>query len=101
MSIHPSLTPTKGKKHRSVLKRFERIELLKKDGKWKDDLSMFNLPKNKIIKIKLKKAKAEAKTAETAAAAPEKKEGMDKFAAGAKPAAGTKPTAGVKKPAAK
>ncbi len=71
MSIHPSLTPTKGKKHRSVLKRFERIEALKKDGKWTEGNSSFNLAKSKIIKMKIKKAKsAEAKTAEGAAAAP-------------------------------
>lgn len=84
MSIHPSLTPTKGKKHRSVLKRFERIEALKKDEKWKEGTSTFKLPKSKIIKMKIKKAKAaEAKTAEGAAApatgaTPEKKEAAAK-----------------------
>lgn len=73
MSIHPSLTASKGKKHRSVLKRFERIEKLKKDGKWKEGSSTFGLPKSKIIKIKLKKAKAaEEKTAEEGAAVAEK-----------------------------
>ena len=60
MSIHPSLTATKGKTHRSVLKRFERVEKLKKDGNWSDDSSAFGLPKVKIIKMKLKKSKAVA-----------------------------------------
>ncbi|MFH1093373.1 MAG: small basic protein [Candidatus Omnitrophota bacterium] len=69
MSIHPSLTATKGKKQRSVLKRYERIEKLKKEGKWKEDTSSFGLPKVKIIKMKLKKVKsAEAKTEEVKAA---------------------------------
>ena len=67
MSIHPSLAAAKGKKHRSVRKRYERIQKLKKDGKWNDD-SAFGLPKEKIIKLKIKKAKAaEAKTEEQAA----------------------------------
>ena len=77
MSIHPSLTAAKGKKHRSVLKRYERIEKLKKEGKWEEGTSGFGLPKTKIIKIKLKKAKAaeakaaeETKTAEETAAKP-------------------------------
>ncbi len=65
MSIHPSLTAAKGKKQRSVLKRYERIEKLKKEGKWKDDTSSFGLPKVKVVKVKLKKSKAaEAKAEE-------------------------------------
>ncbi|RKY34790.1 MAG: small basic protein [Candidatus Omnitrophota bacterium] len=64
MSLHPSLVPAKGKTHRSVKKRFERIQKLKKDGKWDENLSAFGLPKDKVIKIKLKKSKgAEDKTA--------------------------------------
>lgn len=35
MSIHPSLTATKGKKQRSVLKRYERIENSKKKANGK------------------------------------------------------------------
>lgn len=75
MSLHPSLGGAKkGKQHRSVLKRFERIAMLKKEGKWDDAKSIFGLPKIKIIKIKIKKEKAapaEAATpeAETQAAA--------------------------------
>ncbi|MCP4649949.1 MAG: small basic protein [PVC group bacterium] len=83
MSIHPSLTASKGKGHRSVLKRFERVEKLKKAGKWTDDTSSFGLPKVKIIKMKLKKSKAaEAKTAEEGAAAtPATKDGAASKAA--------------------
>lgn len=69
MSIHPSLSATKGNKHRSVLKRFERVEKLKKSGKWSEETKAFGLPKVKIIKMKLKKTKeAKATTAEGAAA---------------------------------
>ncbi len=65
MSIHPSLSAAKGKKHRSVHKRFERMEELKKKGKWKEGDSTFGLPKGKIVKVKIKKAKAaEEKTTE-------------------------------------
>ncbi len=78
MSIHPSLKATKGNKQRSVLKRFERIEKLKTDGKWEEEKSPFGLIKGKVLKIKIKKVKtAEAKTDETAGEA-------------AKPAAKTK-----------
>ncbi len=60
MSIHPSLRSLdKGKQHRSVWKRFERIRRLKKEDKWdeKED-TVFGLPKLKIIKAKVKKHKA-------------------------------------------
>ncbi|MCK4994236.1 MAG: small basic protein [Candidatus Omnitrophica bacterium] len=70
MSIHPSLTASKGKKQRSVLKRYERIEKLKKESKWKDDTSSFGLPKVKVIKMKLKKLKTtEAKEGKEATGA--------------------------------
>ena len=65
MSIHPSLKATKGNKQRSVLKRYERIEKLKSDGKWEEEKSVFGLVKGKVLKIKIKKTKtAEAKTAD-------------------------------------
>lgn len=59
MSQHRSL---KGailrKKHRSVLKRFERIkELIGKD-KWGKGDSVFSLPKVKVVYMKTKKVKA-------------------------------------------
>ena|SRR3989344_4873286 len=92
MSIHPSLRPSKGKGHRSVFKRFERIKMLAEKDKWKEEESVFGLPKVKSIKIKVKKEKSEAKiAAEGAAAAP---------AAGAVPAGGAAPAAGAKPAAA-
>ncbi len=69
MSIHPSLRPSKGKGHRSVFKRFERIKMLAEKDKWKEEESVFGLPKVKSLKIKVKKEKTEAKAAEGAAAA--------------------------------
>lgn len=50
MTQHPSLR--KGstlKSKRSVWKRFERIEVLKKKGKWKEGDSVYGLPKTKTI----------------------------------------------------
>lgn len=49
MSLHPSLKgSTKIRVRRNVLKRFERIESLQKDGKWsKDEKKVFGLPKTK------------------------------------------------------
>lgn len=48
MSQHPSL---KGSStitaKRSVLKRFERVELLKKRGQWKQNQRVIGLPKTK------------------------------------------------------
>jgi len=62
MSIHPSLKTSKaGKKHRTVLKRYERLTAMKEKGLLKDDDSVFGMPKLKIIKIKVKKEKAEEK----------------------------------------
>jgi len=62
MSLHPSLKTSKaGKKHRTVLKRYERLTALKEKGILKDDDSVFGMPKLKIIKIKVKKEKAEEK----------------------------------------
>jgi small basic protein (TIGR04137 family) len=69
MSQHPSLRSSENdKKQRSVLKRYERISLLKDREKWKDDDSVFGLPKVKIVKFKVKKEKVAAETAEGAAA---------------------------------
>ncbi len=77
MSLHPSLkTSRAGKKHRTVLKRYERLSALKEKGILKDEDSVFGMPKLKIIKIKVKKEKAEEKPKEgegavAATAAPE------------------------------
>jgi small basic protein (TIGR04137 family) len=60
MSIHSSLHRTdKYSQQRSVLKRIERIKDLIAKGLWKEGDSVFGLPKQKIIKIKFKKEKAE------------------------------------------
>ncbi|MFH1856979.1 MAG: small basic protein [Candidatus Omnitrophota bacterium] len=80
MSQHPSLRSSeKDKQQRSVLKRFERIETLKKKDLWQEDKnSAFGLPKVKVMRFKVKKekskgtadaTKAGAKTAEAKPAA--------------------------------
>lgn len=70
MSLHPSLKTSKaGKKHRTVLKRYERLTALKEKGILKDDDSVFGMPKLKIIKIKVKKEVKEEKPKEGEAAA--------------------------------
>ena len=79
MSQHPSLRSSdKDKQHRSVLKRYERVKILKDKEKWEEKDSVFGLPKVKIVRFKIKKEKAAV--AEGAAEAP---------TAGAAPAAGT------------
>lgn len=84
MSLHPSLSSgTKGKQHRSVLKRYERIKTLDEKGKWEDKDSIYRLPKLKIIKIKIKKEKAAEATA--AAATAETKEATTTAAAAPTP----------------
>ena len=68
MSVNPSLSSKgKGKRVRSVLKRFERLKELQEKEKWKPGNSVFGLPKLKTLRWKLKKAK-KAVEAETAAA---------------------------------
>jgi len=70
MSLHPSLKTSKaGKKHRTVLKRYERLTALKEKGILKDDDSVFGMPKLKIIKIKVKKEVKEEKPKEGEVAA--------------------------------
>ena len=85
MSQHPSLRISdKDKKQRSVLKRHERVKLLKDKEKWDEEDSVFGLPKVKVTRFKIKKEKAAvAETAEGAAPA----------LGGAAPAAGA-PAAG-------
>ena len=48
MSVHPSLK-TKGNvaSKRNVLKRFERVDILKKEGKMKEGDKVWGLPKTK------------------------------------------------------
>lgn len=73
MSQHPSLRSSdKDKQHRSVLKRYERIKILKEKERWKESDSVFGLEKVKVLRFKIKKEKAAkvAEGAEAAAAAP-------------------------------
>lgn len=84
MSIHSSLHISgKGKKHRSVLKRYERLRSLKDKNLWQDGQSVLGLPKVKMQRVRVKKEKAAA-PADTAAPA---------AAAGAAPKSGAAPAA--------
>ena len=48
MSRHPSFKPPGGSaKNRNVLKRFERVELLRKRGQWKNGDRVVSLIKTK------------------------------------------------------
>lgn len=70
MSIHSSLrTAGKGKKHRSVLKRYERLRALKQKGLWDEEKSVLGIPKVKMQKLKVKKEKAVAAEGTAAPAA--------------------------------
>lgn len=81
MSIDKSLKRRSGgSSNRSVLTRAERIKKLQDAEKWVDGRSPFGLPKVRVVKIVLKKAKKEkaaegeeAKPAAGAAATPAKK----------------------------
>lgn len=58
MSVHPSLAISdKDKKQRSVLKRTERIRIMMEKGDWKEGDKVFQLPKIKTVRIKIKKEK--------------------------------------------
>jgi small basic protein (TIGR04137 family) len=71
MSIHSSLrTGGVGSKHRSVLKRYERLKVLKDKSLWSDEKSALGLPKVKQQKLKVKKEKAAAPDAAAGTAAP-------------------------------
>ena len=70
MSIHSSLRGSpKGKKHRSVLKRYERLKVLKEKGAWGPEMSVLGLSKVKIQKIKVRKEKSATETAAASVAA--------------------------------
>jgi len=50
MTKHPSLKSGGSiKAKRNVLKRFERIDILKKDGRWKEGMKATGLPKTKVV----------------------------------------------------
>ena len=94
MSQHPSLRSSdKGRQHRSVLKRYEKLKILKDKEKWDDKDSVFGLAKVKVIKFKIKKEKA------AAAEGAEGAEGAAPAAGAAAPASGAAAKAGA--PAAK
>lgn len=64
MSIHPSLKRNKWQQQRSVRKRYERIAKLERNLKWLEkNQSVYGLPKEKVIrlKLKIKKEKKEIK----------------------------------------
>ena len=102
MSIHPSLRSGDSmKRHRSVLSRLERVQVLQEKGKLDIKTgSVLGMPKVRHLKIKVHKEKAA--TADTAATGTEAKTGAAAPAAGGKaPAAAAKaPAAGGKAPAA-
>lgn len=68
MSIHRSLISKKlGLSRRTVLTRYERIQKMMKEGRWKEGIdSVFGLPKLRIYVVKkrkkVKKQKEAAKT---------------------------------------
>ena len=63
MSIHSSLrSGGSDKKHRSVLKRFERLKVLKDGNLWNEQKSVLGIPKVKMQKLKVKKEKTAAGT---------------------------------------
>jgi len=69
MSIHPSLKLSeKDKKSRSVLKRTERLRIMMEKGQWKEGDDVYNLPKIKTVRIKIKKEKAAEKIGTAAVA---------------------------------
>jgi small basic protein (TIGR04137 family) len=71
MSIDKSLRRRTGRSsNRSVLTRAERIKKLQDAEKWPEGRSPFGLPKVRVQKIVLKKAKKAEKAAEGAEGAP-------------------------------
>ena len=86
MSLHPSLKAAgQGKSHRNVLKKFERIELLKEQKRWSEGDSIFGIPKVRSIKLRKKKAaKTEEESDATSPDAAQKPEASAQ-APGAKP----------------
>lgn len=64
MTQHSSLkSGRKRKRHRSVLKRFERLKILEEKKVWKEGDPIFGIPKVKTVRIKMKKEKAAAEAA--------------------------------------
>ena len=76
MSIHQSLKAGDGTaRGRNVLTRWERVQLLREQERWKDGDKVYGLPKVRTLKVKIggkkkKKAKEEEGEGTEAAAAP-------------------------------
>ena len=102
MTQHSSLKGgRKGKRHRSVLKRFERIKILEDKKEWTENNSIFGLPKVKTVRIRIKKEKA-ASEAAPGTATPTAPTAAAPTAPGKAPAApGKPPVAPKEKEAAK
>lgn len=61
MTIHSSLSKgSASAHHRTVIKRYEKIQKLQEKKLWDETKSVFGLPKIKMIKIKAKKDKPKA-----------------------------------------
>ena len=71
MSIHRSLYQAgKLKRHRNVLTRAERLDVLQREERWKDEDSIYGLPKVRNIMVRAKKkVKKKTDEEETEAAA--------------------------------
>ena len=72
MALHSSLRPRRGgTRHRNVLARGERLQILEEDGRWKNaaDAEVTGLPKVRSIK-RVGKKKVKKEKAEEGAAAP-------------------------------
>ena len=64
------------RRHRSVLKREERIDRLETQERWSEDQSVLGLPKVRNLRVKRTRARQEKPAAEAAAeAAPQAPEG--------------------------
>lgn len=70
MSIHSSLRASGSNKHRSVLKRYERLKILHDKSLWSDEKSPLGIAKVKMQRLKVKKEKAAAPEAAAGTAAP-------------------------------
>ena len=98
MSQHPTLKiDSVGAKHRNVLNRTERIKKMQEQNKWQERTSVYNLPKVKSMKIKVKKTKEAPAEGAAGAAAPAAGAAAAKVA----PAKAAVPTAKAAAPAAK
>jgi len=68
MSLHKSLKPRDALvRRRNVLTRSERILRLKEQERWRDDSSVFGLPKVKPHVVEARSARGKAKEAEEGA----------------------------------